>query len=258
MRVLLPTPRGPEIATIVPIASTLRQISVTAVIAHQCLFGNIRIYASTIVIYLQSYSITIGVVFTVPSLEEPFIAEGIEIASYLGEPQLADTVTSIIRGFHERGIIAHGIKRATHLGDVAVNGVLNNCPDNGRMESFWTSGSRVFLSEGTPYNPMRTFDTTFFHYSGGGIALTSFELLQKLGILPRGRSEHATITIAQPVPADVIELLLTACFDAGQSDSVKEARQRRQLVERSLIKELARIAAEGVSPGVTHEAQLDS
>ena len=193
-----------------------------------------------------------------PGLEEPFIAEGIEIASYLGEPQLADTVTSIIRGFHERGIIAHGVKRAAYIGDVAVGGVLNNCPDGGRMESFWTSGSRVFLSEGTPYNPMRTFDTTFFHYSGGGIALTSFELLQRLGVLPRGSRDHATITIAQPVPASAIELVLPPRFNAGQTDGITEVRQRRQLIERSLIKELARIASEGVSPGVTHEAQIGS
>lgn len=185
--------------------------------------------------------------------EEQFIDEGTEIASYIGDPNLAEVAAQVIAAFHERGIIAHGIKRAASVGTVAVHGVLNNCPDGGKMQSYWTSGRRVFLSEGTPYTPMRTFDTTFFHYAVGGIALTSIDELRNIGIAPSGPTDHATITIDHPVPVSAIDLILVPSIALAENMSDASARAHRQQLERSLILELAQIARHGIRPGTVHE-----
>lgn len=190
-----------------------------------------------------------------PIPEAPFFDDGREIATHVGDPELAAVAAQVIQAFDEQGIMAHGIKRAAAVGNVALEGVLNNCPDGGRMESFWTSGQRIFLSEGTPYHPMRTFDTTFFAYSNGAVALTSFATLEQHGIDVPATRRHATITLAQPVPAAAIELILPPhVLSVAAGRDPQEARAERQRLERSLLRELARIAHDGLTPGAVRSS----
>lgn len=182
--------------------------------------------------------------------EKSYLAEGAEVADFIGDPALAPMVAEVIQRFQELGIIAHGIKRASDIEAVRISGVLNNCPDGGRMESYWTSGRRIFLSEGTPYTSLRTFDTTFFHYSVGGVALTTLDRLETLGIALPKVYDHATVTIGEIVPPEVIELIVPqACILQNAEIDVDSMRDNRQLVERRLLRELARVAVEGVEAG---------
>ncbi len=182
-----------------------------------------------------------------------YASEGIEIADMIGDPMLADMAADVIVRFEEQGVLVHGVKRPEYVGSVALNGVAPITPEC-EQGSCWTTGTRIFI-DSSAIGSMRGYDTSFFHYAGGALALTTLSALSARGIVvPENRErDHTVITLNQTVPPSAIELVVATPLSEFPDLS---GRQRGEAAERAMLHKLAQIATDGLRLGHVSKASI--
>lgn len=186
---------------------------------------------------------------------EHYRKAGYVTADAIGGDIIPERVVQLIEEANFQGMAFHGIKTEDGFRKANISGIEPLTPE-GREKfdsdgvSFWTSGFRLFYSEGD----WPTYDTTFFHWSSiqdrkPGQNSNVIALTRRGDLLDRDMKRSASeitedgyITLPDAIPRDAICILRVNVYAGGTE---YEPRRYGQIAEQRMFQLLERVIIDG-------------